>query len=79
MKTENLFIVCCAISISVIVSALTYYNYHETAAMQANIENAISKGIDPVAVRCAYANEKDVVCVAYGVANHQNPLSSSKK
>ena len=82
MKTENLFIVCCAVSIAIIVTALTYYNYQETSAMQSNIENAISKGIDPVAVRCAYAKNNDNVCIAYAIAvggMHQVPVSTGKK
>ena len=30
-----------------------------------NIENAISKGIDPLAVRCSYAKSDDIVCIAH--------------
>jgi hypothetical protein len=40
-------------------------------------ESAIVKGIDPVAVRCAYASERDVVCVAYA-ASHQPAVKPSK-
>ena len=46
------------------------YNVQRDASMKSNIESAIVKGIDPIAVRCAYSNERDVVCVAYG-ATHQ--------
>ena len=41
-----------------------------TGHVDNNIESAIVKGIDPIAVRCAYSDARDVVCVAYG-ATHQ--------
>ena len=76
---DRVFVISILIGIMSFIGSITFYKYNELNAMKSNIESAIVKGIDPVAVRCAYANEKDVVCVAYGVANHQNPLSSSKK
>jgi hypothetical protein len=79
MFTDKTFIISVLIGFMTLVGSSTFYKYSELQAVKSNIESAIVKGIDPVAVRCAYANEKDVVCVAYGVANHQNPLSSSKK
>lgn len=48
----------------------TFYNYHQTMSMKSNIESAIVKGIDPVAVKCAYSSN-DTVCVAYAVAHGQ--------
>jgi hypothetical protein len=48
-----------------LIIALTYYKNQELHVMQTNIESAIVKGIDPVAVRCAYARESDTVCMAY--------------
>lgn len=48
----------------------TFYNYHQTISMKSNIESAIVKGIDPVAVKCAYSSN-DTVCVAYAVAHGQ--------
>ena len=56
-------------------TCITFYNYQELQAMKSNIESAIVKGIDPVAVRCAYASERDVVCVAYAATS---PLPSKK-
>jgi len=46
-------------------------------SVERNVESAIVKGIDPVAVRCAYANQSDVVCVAYA-ASHQQGVSTPK-
>jgi hypothetical protein len=37
--------------------------------MASNIEAAIAKSIDPLAVRCSYANGDDNICVAYAISN----------
>ena len=61
---------------------LTYYYDNQNKAIKSNIESAIVKGIDPVAVRCAYAKNNDNVCIAYAIAvggMHQVPVSTSKK
>jgi hypothetical protein len=38
--------------------------------MSADVQVAIEKGIDPLAVRCAYAEYKDSICLVYA-ANHK--------
>jgi hypothetical protein len=75
---ESISIACTIVAISFII-AFTYLQTfsEENRLKSANIESAISKGIDPMAVRCAYAGERDVVCVAYS-ASH-NPQTSTKK
>ena len=30
-----------------------------------NMETAISKGVDPIAVRCAYNDARDDICITY--------------
>jgi hypothetical protein len=40
------------------------YNVQRDASMKSNIESAIVKGIDPIAVKCAYGYS-DNVCVVY--------------
>jgi hypothetical protein len=65
MKTENIFIICATLSILAIVSAVTYHNTNELKSIERNVESAIVKGIDPIAVRCAYENNSTNVCVAY--------------
>ena len=47
-----------------IVIAVTYYNVKRDEAMKSNIESAIVKGIDPIAVKCAYGHA-DTVCALY--------------
>ena len=48
-----------------IVSAACIYGLNDRKLMAANIENAIAKGIDPLAVRCSYAKSDDIVCIAH--------------
>jgi hypothetical protein len=48
-----------------IVAAACLYGLNDRKLMAANIENAIAKGIDPLAVRCSYAKSDDIVCIAH--------------
>ncbi len=65
MKGEVIaLIVAATISIIAVVTGVTYYNLKRDEAMKSNIESAIVKGIDPVAVKCAYGYA-DNVCVVY--------------
>ena len=50
------------------IGSIAYYNLQELNAVKTNIEAAAAKGIDPVAVRCAYASSNDMVCVAYAAS-----------
>jgi hypothetical protein len=64
----------------VIVSAIigaSVYNINDRMLMSKNIDNAIAKGVDPLSVRCAFADGRDMICVAYG-ASHGNVLISKK-
>ena len=77
VMNDNVFTVSVLIAIVSLFGSITFYKYNELKSVERNVESAIVKGIDPVAVRCAYANERDVVCVAYA-ASH-NPQPSNKK
>ena len=48
-----------------IIAAICMYGLNDRKLMAANIENAIAKGIDPLAVRCSYAKSDDIVCIAH--------------
>lgn len=58
------FITGVAVVLMTIVIAITYYNTKQLEAMKSNIESAIVKGIDPIAVRCAYESSS-TMCVVY--------------
>lgn len=76
VMNDNVFIISLLIAIITLIGSVTFYKYNELQAIKSNIESAIVKGIDPVAVRCAYSNERDVVCVAYGATHQPSPKSS---
>ena len=77
IMNDNVFVGCVTLAIVTLICSVTFYQYSELKSVERNVESAIVKGIDPLAVRCAYTNEKDVVCVAYG-ASHQQGFSTSK-
>ena len=54
--------------LAAIVSTCMYY-LNDRKLMAANIENAITKGIDPLSVRCSYARDFDTICVAYAATS----------
>lgn len=65
MKAEFIAtVVATTISIITFVTGVTYYHTQRDDAMKSNIESAIVKGIDPIAVKCAYGYS-DNVCVVY--------------
>lgn len=71
MKAEVIgLIIAATISIIAIITGVTYYNIKRDDAMKSNIESAIVKGIDPIAVRCAYGHS-DNVCVVYAATRER--------
>ena len=62
--------------VSAIIGAAVY-NINDRMLMSKNIDNAIAKGVDPLSVRCAFADGRDMICVAYG-ASHGNGIVTRK-
>jgi hypothetical protein len=52
-----------------IVVAVGIYEMNERKLMASNIESAITKGIDPLTVRCSYARDYDTICIAHAAAS----------
>ena len=61
---DQVFVISILIGIMSFIGSITFYKYNELNAMKSNIESAIVKGIDPIAVKCAYGSS-DPVCVVY--------------
>jgi len=62
----------------VIVSAIigaSVYNINDRMLMSRNIDNAIAKGVDPLSVRCSFADGRDMICVAYGASQGHGLVS----
>lgn len=65
MRVEIIaLIIAATVAIVSLVTGVAYYNIKRDEAMKSNIESAIVKGIDPIAVKCAYGHA-DNVCVVY--------------
>lgn len=69
--TSNIVIVSGTILISVAIICFTFFMGYiaEKELMSKNIESAIAKGIDPITVRCSYAESTDNVCLAYSITH----------
>jgi hypothetical protein len=63
---ENTVIVSFIVGISTIivavVAAVAMYNIEDRNNMSKNMEQAISKGVDPLSVKCAYETNTSQTC-----------------
>ena len=73
IMNDNVFTVSVLLAFISLIGSVTFYQYSELKSVERNVESAIVKGIDPIAVRCAYAGERDVVCVAYAASHNTQP------
>lgn len=60
-------VVCVTIFICSVIGSITIKDYYNQISMAKNIENAISKGIDPIAVKCAYEQSSSPTCITYAL------------
>lgn len=80
ISETNIFVIAATIVILSFIVSISIFNLNDRNLMSKNIESAISKGIDPMAVRCSYASERDFVCIAYAASSgHQQPTPPTKK
>jgi hypothetical protein len=73
--------ICGSIIALSFIAGVCLYSINDRQLMAKNIETAISKGIDPLSVRCSYAVGSDIICVAYAAsmqAQH-TPSNHGKK
>ena len=68
-RSNDLIVVAITIVLLSIVAAVGFYELNDRKLMAANIENAISKGIDPLTVRCSYVRDYDTICIAHAAAS----------
>jgi hypothetical protein len=64
LKNDIVFIISVLLGVLALIGAFGYNHYAELKSMERNIESAIVKGIDPVAVRCAYKADS-TMCAIY--------------
>ena len=64
IKNDIVFIIAVTLGVLAMIGAMAHNQYAELKSMERNIESAIVKGIDPVAVRCAYKADS-TMCAIY--------------
>ena len=77
MGNEKVFIIAVLIGILSLIGSIAYTKNAELKSMERNIESAIVKGIDPLAVRCAYG-DSTWICMQYA-SGHGKESNISKK
>lgn len=57
-------------AVMVISAAYVHVNttQHKAELMAKDISNALAKGVDPITVRCAYAEADDTICLVHAAS-----------
>lgn len=82
MRLNNnvITILCLSGLLVMVLFAFTTYKLKDRELMSKNINEAISKGIDPLTVRCSYASETDNICVAFAsIQQKQQEIINANK
>jgi hypothetical protein len=75
---ENVFTVAIVTAFITLVGSITYFKVIELNKIESNVQSALEKGIDPLAVRCAYATQTDTICIAYAASKTNFQVQTSK-
>lgn len=62
-----MFVSCVTLVIVSVITSIALNNYLTNSNMAKNIDNAIAKGIDPLAVKCAYDKYTSPTCITYAL------------
>jgi hypothetical protein len=82
MRLNNniITILCLSSLLAMVLFAFTTYKMRDRELMSKNINEAITKGIDPLTVRCSYASETDNICVAFAsIQQKQQEIINANK
>ena len=77
ITNDRVFIISILLAILALIGSYSYNKNAELKSMERNIESAIVKGIDPLAVRCAYG-DSSWICMQYA-SGHGIESKMSKK
>jgi hypothetical protein len=77
ITNDKVFIISILLAILALIGSYSYNKNSELKSMERNIESAIVKGIDPLAVRCAYG-DSSWICMQYA-SGHGKESNISKK
>lgn len=53
------------LSVLIFTISWSLHQWHKQSLMSEDVQMAIEKGIDPLTIRCAYADYKDSICLVY--------------
>lgn len=59
------------------ILGMSVYHINDRNLMAKNIDNAIAKGINPMAVRCSYVRGDDLICIAFASKSEESMLQSN--
>jgi hypothetical protein len=59
------------------ILGMSVYHINDRNLMAKNIDNAIAKGINPMAVRCSYVRGDDPICIAFASKTEEPVLQSN--
>ena len=77
MSESKLISICITLVAVSAILAASYYHMQKDRLMSANIENGIVKGVDPVAIKCAY-DSQGTMCMLYAATKHSDSPVSKK-
>lgn len=67
MNSSLQVIIAGTIIVVTLIIGAVIYNINDRTLMSKNIEQAITKGVDPLSVRCSYQTNTDSICIAYSL------------
>jgi hypothetical protein len=80
LNSNIITILCLSGLLVMVLFAFTTYKMRDRELMSKNINEAITKGIDPLTVRCSYASETDNICVAFAsIQQKQQEIINANK
>jgi hypothetical protein len=77
ITNDKVFILSILLAVLALIGSYSFNKNAELKSMERNIESAIVKGIDPLAVRCAYG-DSSWICMQYA-SGHGKESNNSKK
>jgi hypothetical protein len=77
MNEAKLFVICGTLVIMTAIGSIGFYNLQKDKLMSTNIENGIVKGIDPIAIKCAY-DSNGTMCMVYAATKHGDSSAARK-
>jgi hypothetical protein len=63
------FVIGAVSTVAIITVAMYNHSVKQDELFARNMETAISKGVDPIAVKCSYGDARTEICITYILKN----------